>query len=112
MKNRPAFPVLKRIPPPPELVKKSCGRHVTGARWGEHSVRAAEAQGAARSESSPHQTWKAKQELHYFQNRSEGALIREGAGYEKTPAGWPGSVRFRWMADQRFENWKRRRAPG
>ena len=37
-----------------ERVGKYCGRPVAGTRWGEHSVRAAEAQGTARSESSPH----------------------------------------------------------
>ena len=32
-------------------LKKYCGRPVAGTRWGEHSVRAAEAQGTALSES-------------------------------------------------------------
>ena len=37
-----------------ERVEKYCGRPVAGTLWGEPSVRAAEAQGTARSESSPH----------------------------------------------------------
>ncbi len=89
-------------------------RRGTGTRWGEHSVRAAEAQGTARSESSPHQVWKVKQELHYFLNRSKqfrggtwapdlggAAFSRAQAmerGRKKRQLGQLGTTLSRWAA--------------